>query len=112
MDLIREMGFFAKLGMAIGVGTFVLALTYLVRPTERRLAFMKPVSLASIFGAVSSFAMGGAMVLKGVAATPPAQLDMARVYMGMSETFVPVFVTFGLLAGAWLLVAAGMLRRS
>jgi hypothetical protein len=37
---------------------------------------------------------------------------MPRVYVGLAETLVPVFVSFGLLAVAWLLIAAGMLRRT
>jgi hypothetical protein len=35
---------------------------------------------------------------------------MSNVYRGLSESLVPALVNFGLLAVAWVLVAAGMLR--
>jgi hypothetical protein len=37
---------------------------------------------------------------------------MSHVYLGLSEAIVPAFMNFGFLAMAWLLVAAGMLRRT
>jgi hypothetical protein len=38
-------------------------------------------------------------------------VHVANVYIGLSETLVPPFVNFGLLAAAWLVVAIGMMRR-
>jgi hypothetical protein len=112
MELLSQIGPFAKLSMAVGLGAFGVAIAYAIRPTERKLAFMRPVSLAAIFGAICGFSVGAAMIFRALSATPPGAIDMARVYAGLAETFLPVFVSFGFLAAAWLLVAAGMLRRT
>src|SRR5512147_2789152 len=112
MELLSQIGPFAKLSMAVGVGAFGVAIAYAIRPTERKLAFMRSVSLAAIFGAICGFAVGAAMIFQALATTSPGRIDMARVYAGLAETFLPVFVSFGFLATAWLLVAAGMLRRT
>ena len=101
-----------------GPGTLGVAVVYAIRPTERTLAFMRPLSLASIFAAIGSLTAGMATVLHGAAATTwslgtagqPG--NMGRLLMGSAETLVPVFVTFGLLAVAWLVVALGMRRQT
>jgi hypothetical protein len=112
MELLTQIGPFAKLSMVVGVLAFGVAIAYAIRPTERKLAFMRPISLAAIFGAICGFAVGTAMVFQAVAATLPGKIDMARVYVGLAEALLTVFVCFGFLAAAWLLVAAGMLRRT
>lgn len=112
MELLTQIGPFAKLSMVVGVLAFGVAIAYAIRPTERKLAFMRPVSLAAIFGAICGFTVGIAMVFQAVAATLPGKIDMARVYVGFAEALLTLFVSFGFLAAAWLLVAAGMLRRT
>ena len=112
MELLSQIGPFAKLSMVVGVLAFGVAIAYAIRPTERKLAFMRPISLAAIFGAICGFAVATAMVFQVVAAALPGRIDMARVYVGLAEAFLTVFVSFGFLAAAWLLVAAGMLRRT
>ena len=111
LDLLRQLSLFALLSMAVSVGAFVLAVTYAVRPTERKLALMRPVSLAAIFAAVSGLLSGWIMVLSGISAASVGQIDMSNVYMGIAETLTLGFVCFGFLAAAWLLAAVGMLRR-
>lgn len=110
-DLLYQISIFGMLSMSVSVGVFGLAVSYAVRPTERKLALMRPVSLAAIFAAVCGLLSGWAMVLGGVAATPPEKIAMSNVYMGLAETLTLGFVCFGFLAAAWLLAAAGMLRR-
>jgi predicted ABC-type sugar transport system permease subunit len=92
-----------------GLGAFGMAVAYAVRPTERKLALMRPLSLASIFAAVCSFFGGVATVLGGLAATlevgPPR---IGLVLMGFRETIIPLFVAFAFLSVAWLLVVLGM----
>jgi hypothetical protein len=110
MEILSQLGWFAKLSVLVGVGPLAVGIVYVLRPTERVLAFTRPVSLAAIFAGVCGLVAGVAMVLQGVAATPDP-IDRARVSMGLAEALVPAFVNFGFLAVAWLLVAAGMLRR-
>jgi len=94
----------------VSLGALGMAVAFVVRPTEGKLALMRPLTLACIFAAVCSVSAGIAYVLRGVAASGP-NMDMARVYMGLSETLVPLFVTNAFLAVAWLLVTAGLRRQ-
>jgi hypothetical protein len=109
MELIHQVSIFAMLSMSVSVGVFGLAVSYALRPTERKLALMRPVSLAAIFAAFCGLLSGWAMVLGGMATRPS---DTSSIYMGLAETLTLGFVCFGFLAAAWLLAAAGMLRRS
>ena len=111
LDLLYQISLFALLSMAVSVGVFGLGVSYVIRPTERKLALMRPVSLAAIFAAVSGLLSGWIMVLSAVAATPDGKIGMSNVYMGIAETLTLGFVCFGFLAAAWLLAAAGMVRR-
>ncbi|MBE3133611.1 MAG: hypothetical protein IMZ55_09065 [Acidobacteria bacterium] len=94
----------------VSLGALGMAIGFVVRPTEAKLALMRPLTLATIFAAICSFSAGIAAVLKGVAASGP-NIGMSNVYMGLSETLVPLFVTNAFLAVAWLLVTAGLRRQ-
>jgi hypothetical protein len=112
LDLFRELSVFVKLTMALAVAVFGLAASYTFRPTEQKLALMRPVSLAVIFATISGLFSGWISVLTGVAATPDGRLPNPSLYRGIAESLILGFVCFGFLAAAWLLAAAGMLRRS
>jgi hypothetical protein len=97
--------------LVAGVGGLGTAIAYLIGPTERKLALMRPLSLAGIFAAICSFSVGVATVLSGVANTGTITADGVRMMlMGLSEAFIPLFAAFAFLSVAWLLVAAGMRR--
>ena len=110
-DLLRGISVFALLTMVISIGAFGLAVSYAIRPTERKLMLMRPVSLAAIFATLSAVPAGWALVLGAMAATPTGQLEIPAVYRGLAETLTVGFVCFGFLSAAWLLIAVGMLRR-
>ena len=110
-DLLGQVSPFAKLTMVVAVVAFGVAVAYAFRPTEQKLLLMRPLSLAAIFAAVSGLLGGWIAVLGGIAATPDGQLYMRRVYLGIAESLTVGFVSFGLLAAAWMLVAVGGLRR-
>ena len=108
MISIYSMGFVI---LVSGLGAFGSALAYAIRPTERRLALMRPLSLASIFAALCSFFVGLANVLHGAAATGTWNAgSVEAMLMGLSDTLIPLFVAFAFLAVAWLLVAVGQQR--
>ena len=110
-DLLGQVSPFAKLTMMVAIVAFGLAAAYVIRPTEQRRVLMRPVSLAAIFAAVSGLLGGWIAVLGGVAATPDGHLPVASLYRGIAESLTVGFVSFGLLAAAWMLVAVGGLRR-
>ena len=112
MDLIEvfnESGVFGKLSLLIGFAPLVVAVLYVVRPLERTLAFMRPISLSAIFAGLCGLIIGFMIVFQGLSVSGDA--DWGRVYAGMSEALVPAFVNFGVLSASWLLVAVGMWRR-
>jgi hypothetical protein len=113
-NLVNSLGhlsLFAKLSMAVAFVAFGLAVAYVFRPTEQKLVLMRPVSLAAIFATVSGSLWGWIAVLAGIAATPEGHRNVASVYRGMASSLTVGFVSFGLLAAAWMLVAVGGLRR-
>ena len=111
MDVLHSAGWFAKLTLAMGVVPLLMAVTYVIRPTERRLALMRPFSLAGIFAALAGGALGLLNVLRGIGMTPERFADSyRRMAIGASESLVPMFVGFSCLTVAWLLVAVGMSR--
>jgi hypothetical protein len=97
--------------MLVAVVAFGIAVAYVFRPTEQKLLLMRPISLAAIFATVSGLLGGWIAVLGGIAATPDGLLSMTRVYRGIAGSLTVGFVSFGLLAAAWMLVAVGISRR-
>jgi hypothetical protein len=91
--------------LVAGVGALGTAIAYAVRPDERKLLLMRPLSLASIFAAVCSSSVGMATALKHAADARLSGDSVAVMVAGLSESFIPLFVAFAFLAVGWLLVA-------
>jgi hypothetical protein len=102
----------ALMCMLVPVATVAMSVAYAIRPDERRLALMRPLSLATIFAALCAFTAGIANIFRGIAATQTLSAERWRnISLGTSESFVPLFVAFGCLTVAWLVVGVGMRRR-
>ena len=69
--LIRNMGIAALIGTFMGLVPLGWAILYAFRPSEQRLALMRPLSLAAIFAAIHASALGVLNFFRG---------------LGMSET--------------------------
>jgi hypothetical protein len=111
MELLRGAGMFAVLTILIGFAPLLMAVTYVLRPTERNLALMRPISLAGLFGALCGVFAGFIVILRGYGVTEDVTRRTYQVMaVGFAEALVPVFVCFGCLTIAWLLVALGMRR--
>ena len=110
LEALRQSGLFARLSLLLGFGPLAVAAIYLFRPSEWTLALLRPLSLASIFGALTGVLAGFINILMGMAASGDAPA-MANVYAGASEALVPAFFNFGLLAVSWVMITIGMLRR-
>jgi len=111
MDMLRNAGIFARLTLAVGVVPLIMAVVYVIRPTERNLALMRPLSLAGLFAAAGGTVIGVINVLK-FTWTRDLTAETYRVMaVGAAESLVPVLVGFASLTAAWLLVAVGMGRR-
>jgi hypothetical protein len=111
LDMLGRMGILALGTMLTALLPLITAIAYFVRPSERRLLLMRPLSLAAAFAAISSFAAGAAIILRGLSATGGRLENPGALLMGLAENWLPVHVTFGCLCAAWLLIAAGTMRR-
>ena len=111
LDMLGRMGILALGTMLTALLPLIAAVAYFVRPSERRLLLMRPLSLASAFAAISGFASGAAIILRGLAVVDGKPAHLGNLLMGMAEHWMPVHVAFGCLTAAWLLIAAGMMRR-
>ena len=112
MSMLHNASLFARLTLILGVVPLVMAVVYASRPTERNLALMRPLSLASLFAAIAGTLLGFINVLN-LFWTRGATSETYRVMaIGAAESLVTVLVGFGCLTVAWLVVAIGMGRRS
>lgn len=109
--VLRNASVVALMCLLVPVLALAMSVTYAIWPDERRLALMRPLSLAAIFAALCGVSIGTVTILQGIGVAATMSADSWRlVALGASEAVVPLFVTFGSLTVAWLLVALGMRR--
>mgnify|MGYP006273113411 CR=1 FL=1 len=106
--MLRQMGPAALFSMLVCFLPLIGAGMYLFRPTEHRLAMMRPLSLAGIFAGLNGLSLGLINTLRGLWIEPPR--DMRIIWIGTAESLVTVYVSFSCLMLAWMLVSAGMWR--
>jgi len=109
-EMLRQMGPAALLSMLVGLLPLGFGILYAARPTEQRLALMRPISLAAIFGALHGCALGFVNVFRNVAEKELPTFDNIS-FIGAAESLVTLFFGFGCLMIAWLCVAIGLWRR-
>lgn len=112
MSMLRDASIFALLTLIVGIVPLVMAVVYVVRPTERHLSLMRPLSLAALFAAAAGGVLGGINVLSFAWRRELSAKTYAVMATGAAESLVPLLVGFASLTLAWLLVAVGMARRS
>ena len=111
MGMLQQASLFAKLSLILGFVPLVMAAVYVIRPTERNLAFMRPLSLAGLFAAIAGGVLGFINVLRLVWTRELTAETYRVMATGAAESLVPMFVGFASLTVAWLLVAVGMGRQ-
>ena len=109
LNVFRESSIFGLISMLVAVLPVGAGLAYVASPTERRLAFMRPVSLAALFSGLAGLLLGFINVLRGVWMTE-SELNVRITAVGTAEAMVPLTLAFGALTFAWLCVAIGMRR--
>jgi hypothetical protein len=108
--MFRQMGIAALVSIVISFLPLIAAAAYLFRPSEQRLAMMRPLSLAGIFAGLNGSSLGAINTLRGLWLEPPR--DGRILSIAAAESIVPLYVSFSCLMLAWLLVAAGMRRKT
>jgi len=109
-DALRQAGIAALISMFMGLFPLGCGILYAARPTEQRLALMRPLSLSAIFAAIHGLALGLVNLFRSMAVRDTHTLSPAML-TGLSESLVPIFFGFGCLMLAWLCVAVGIWRR-
>ena len=104
------MGIHALLCILISLMPMLAGASYLLRPTEQRLAMMRPISLAGIFASLSGTTLGFINTLRMFWMDRPHEWPI--VATATAESIVPMFVGFSSLMLAWLCIAIGMRRQS
>jgi len=111
LEFMRTGGYGMWFILALGLGCLGLAGSYLWRPAERKLAMLRPLSLATVFAILAGICAGLAATTKYVSSelTDMAQLPVV-VLIGIGETLTNGILGFSLLMLVWLLTAIGMRR--
>lgn len=112
MEALRNASLASLLGLLISAAPLVMAVSFAFWPSERKLALMRPLSLAGTYAAIANILLG---LLNGLVGLRPAAAETAVVQgvaVALAEGVVPAFVAFALLAAAWVCVALGMRRPS
>ena len=106
--ILKQLSLFGKLGLFVSVLPMLAGGFYAIRPNERPLSLMRPLSLAGIFASVSSLLLGLANALYGIATTSPGERPAYQLASAMlAEAVIPCFIGFASLTVAWLCVAIG-----
>jgi hypothetical protein len=109
MEIFGNASIVAKLSLLVSAFPLGAGLAYALKPTEQRLALMRPISLAGLFAALSGAMSGAINVLRGISMAGGV-VEWRIVALGSAESLVSLFLAFGCLTVAWLCVAVGYQR--
>jgi hypothetical protein len=103
----------AFVGLLVSVAPLVMGVMFAISPNERRLALMRPLSLAAIFAGLSNLLLGAINVLRGLERMESFDsASMRGAIPGTAEAVALTLLTFACLTVAWLCVAVGMRKIS
>lgn len=109
IEALTNAGIMALLSMAVVLGPLFLGAAYAIKPSEARLALMRPLSLAAIFAALTGAVAGAINTFTGISRSDT--FDSHIIMASAAESLVPLFVGFGCLTVGWLCVALGLRRQ-
>jgi hypothetical protein len=110
-DMLRQAGIAALVSLFMGLVPLGFGILYAARPTEQRLALMRPLSLAAIFAAIHGTALGLVNTFRYVGSHETTPVFGSVAFIGLAESLVTLFFDFGCLMLAWICVAIGQWRR-
>lgn len=109
MEVLRNAPIMTWICLLISATPMVVGIAYAIRPSEQRLALMRPLSLAGIFAGVCTLMIGLANSLRGLASLQALDAQSLRMVIpGFAEAVIVGFVASACLTVAWLCVAMGM----
>lgn len=110
LEMLGQASIVARISLLVSVLPLAAGLAYVLQPSEQRLALMRPVSLAGLFGALTGTLTGILNLLKGIWMADGV-VNWRIVAIGSAEALVPLLLVFGCLTVAWLCVAVGFRRQ-
>ncbi len=108
-SVFREAGIAALVSMLVSTFPVFAGFAYLIRPSEQRLAFMRPISLAALFSGLSGLMLGLINVLQYYWSSE-GNVSVRIMAVGTAESMVSLLLAFGSLTFCWLCVAARFWR--
>ena len=115
MDFMRAGGYSMWFILLLGGVTLGVAVWFAIRPGERKLAFIRPMSVATVFAVLSGVFSDLGAVAHNVTTRPEfAQSpDLHLILLtGFGESMAPAILGFSILSLAWLLAAVGLRRQT
>jgi hypothetical protein len=109
--MLKQAGPVALLSLMIAILPLAAGVAYAARPTEARLALLRPICLAAIFAGLTGFLAGLINTLRLMWTAEPS-VPSSIIAVGLAESIVPLFVAFGCLTVAWLCAALGIRRHA
>ena len=97
--------------LLLGLFTVGVSVSFLVKPTEVKLAFIRPLSIATTYASIVGVVCGLALTLTRISwelEGGPGVMNKALLLGGISESLVPSIIGFALLTVAWIAVSFGM----
>ena len=90
-----------------------VSIAFAIRPTERTLGILRPLSLALVFALLGITLAGIANLLVALGHTsfPEGRESMRLLLNGLAEGLIPGIAGFAVLAIAWALAALGLKRQ-
>jgi hypothetical protein len=97
--------------LALGLFTIGVSFSFLLKPTEVKLGFIRPLSIATTYASIVGVVTGLAISLERISRQLPgggSASSTALLLGGIGEALVPSIVGFALLTVAWVAVSLGM----
>ena len=109
-QMLREMSLAGLASIVVSLLPVGAGFAYVLRPSEQRLALMRPLSLASLFAGLAGLLLGLMNVLRYYWMNETT-LSPRILAIGTAESMVPLLLSFASLTFAWLCVAFAMRRQ-
>jgi hypothetical protein len=115
LDFMLAGGYATWLILLFGLITLVMSGIYLWKPNEKRYAFIRAMSKATLYTTLGGLCAGFAAVMYHVPSNPQwaHSPDLHLIVMeGLGEAFSSPILGFSILGVCWLITAFGERRRS
>lgn len=107
MNPLRGISYAAMLGLLIAFTPTLAGIWFAIRPSERALSYMRPLTLAGLFAAFCTGALGA---MSAAIQLSLHGLNQQALFGAISELFAAIAVSCAFLTMAWICVAIGMRR--